>query len=67
MGILVLAYLLLTIGQLASNNSALNHVGGWLAIIAALAAWYTGLASLLSSSDPNTAARLLGRRMTPVE
>ncbi len=67
MGILVLAYLLLTIGQLASNNSALNHVGGWLAIIAALAAWYTGLASLLSSSDPNTAARLLGRRITPVE
>jgi succinate-acetate transporter protein len=67
MGILVLAYLLLTIGQLASNNSALNHVGGWLAIIAALAAWYTGLASLLSSTDPNTASRLLGRRMTPVE
>ena len=67
MGILVLAYLLLTIGQLASNNSILNHVGGWLAIVAALAAWYTGLASLLSSSDPNAAARLLGRRMTPVE
>jgi uncharacterized protein len=67
MGILVLAYLLLTIGQLASNNSTANHIGGWLAIIAALAAWYTGLASLLSSSDPNTAARMLGRRMTPVE
>jgi uncharacterized protein len=67
MGLLVLAYLFLTIGQLASNNSILNNVGGWLAIAAALAAWYTGLASLVAGSDPTTAARMLGRRMTPVE
>jgi succinate-acetate transporter protein len=67
MGILTVAYLLLTIGNLSSNN-VINYIGGWLAIIAALAAWYTGLTTILSASDPNTASRLsLGHRVTPVE
>ena len=67
MGILTIAYLLLTIGNL-SSNSLINHIGGWVGIVAALAAWYTGLTTILSASDPNIASRLsLGRRVTPVD
>lgn len=69
MFILLVAYLLLTIGQLAGNNSVANHIGGWLAIIAALAAWLTGLASLLGSEGANAPFRLpVGRRgLNPVD
>ena len=69
MFILLLAYLLLTIGQLASNNTAANQIGGWLAIIAALAAWLTALASLLGSEGANAPFQLpiRGRRLTPVD
>ena len=67
MGILTIAYLLLTIGNLSSNN-VINYIGGWVAIVAALAAWYTALTTILSASDPNIASRLsLGRRVTPVD
>lgn len=67
--LLLVSYLLLTIGQLASNNSIANHIGGWLAIIAALAAWLTGLASLLGSEGTNAPFQLpvRGRGITPVE
>lgn len=69
MFILLLAYLLLTIGQLASNNTVANQIGGWLAIIAALAAWLTALASLLASEGANAPFQLpvRGRGLTPVE
>ena len=67
MGILTVAYLLLTIGNLSSSN-VINNIGGWVAIVAALAAWYTGLTTILSASDPNVASRLsLGHRVNPVE
>jgi succinate-acetate transporter protein len=46
---LFLTYLALTIGELA-GSSAMGILGGWLGIITALVAWYTGLAGLLSSS-----------------
>jgi uncharacterized protein len=68
--VLFVAYLLLTIGQLAGNNSVLNHIGGWLAIVAALVAWLTGLASLLGIEGANAPFRLPlggGPRMNPVE
>ena len=49
--LLFLAYLLLTIGQLASTNTVLLAIGGWLAIVTALVGWYTALASLVNSSS----------------
>jgi len=48
--LLFVAYLLLTIGQLASANSILLAIGGF-AIATALVAWYTALASLVNSTD----------------
>jgi uncharacterized protein len=67
--ILFVAYLALTVGQLAGNNSIANHIGGWLAIVAALAAWLTSLTSLLGSEGAATPFRLPvgGRRITPVD
>jgi len=67
MFILLVAYLFLTIGQLASNNTIANHIGGWLAIIAALAAWLTGLASLLGSEGPNAPFQVPFGGRTPVD
>jgi len=49
--LLFLAYLLLTIGQLASANTVLLAIGGWLAIVTALVGWYTALASLVNSTN----------------
>jgi uncharacterized protein len=46
---LFLGFLFLTIGELAGGDFALFAVGGWLAIISALLAWYTALAGLLSA------------------
>lgn len=67
-GILFLAYLLLTIGELASNNFVLVHIGGWLAIACALAAWLTALASIVSATDTQRASRLpSGLRTAAVE
>lgn len=68
MALLFATYLLLTIGQLALNNYILVHIGGWLAIASALAAWLAGLTSILSANAPNGLFRLpLGRRVAPVE
>jgi uncharacterized protein len=47
---LFLAYLLLAIGEFANGNGALLAIGGWLAIIAALIAWYAALAGILRST-----------------
>jgi uncharacterized protein len=49
--LLFLAYLLLTIGQLASANTVLLAIGGWLAIVTALVGWYTALASLINTTS----------------
>ena len=48
-GLLFITFLLLTIGELAGSNA--SHVaGGWFGIATALAAWYTALAGILSST-----------------
>jgi len=67
-GVLFLAYLLLTIGQLASNNTTLVVIGGWLAIVCALVAWLAALVSIVSTPSAQGAFRLpLGRRIAVVE
>jgi succinate-acetate transporter protein len=51
LALLFLAYLFLTIGQLASANSVLLAIGGWLGIVTALIGWYTALASIVNSAN----------------
>lgn len=46
---LFLGFLFLTIGEVDGGVFVLFAVGGWLAIISALLAWYTALAGLLSA------------------
>jgi succinate-acetate transporter protein len=66
--VLFVAYLLMTIGQLAGNNTVLNNIGGWLAIVAAIIAWIAALASIVSTTSVQGAFRLpLGRRLAVVE
>ncbi|HLI05350.1 MAG TPA: acetate uptake transporter [Ktedonobacteraceae bacterium] len=66
--LLFLAYAVLTAGQLASGNTIITIIGGWVAIVAALAAWFTGLASLLGNEGFNVPGREpLRRRLVPVE
>ncbi len=68
LAILFLAYLLLTIGQLAGNNYVLVHIGGWLAIATAIIAWLAGAASIVSASSPQAAFQIpFGRRLAVVE
>lgn len=47
---LFLAYLFLTIGEFANANFPLLAIGGWLAIVCALLAWYEALATILRST-----------------
>ena len=54
---LFLGFLFLTIGELAGGVFALFVVGGWLAIISALLAWYTALAGLLSAGTMHSDCR----------
>lgn len=49
LGFLFLGFLFLTIGELAGGVFLFFAIGGWLAIISALLAWYTTLAGLLSA------------------
>jgi uncharacterized protein len=68
-GLLFVAYLLLTIGELAWNSTILTMIGGWLAIICAVVAWLAAIASILSSESAQGAFRLPfgGRRIVAVE
>lgn len=50
LGLLFLSFLALTVGELAGSITAFI-IGGWLGILCALAAWYTALASLISSAS----------------
>lgn len=44
--LLFLTFAALTIGALG-NNATWNHIGGWLGILTALAAWYSAMAGIL--------------------
>ena len=45
--LLFVTFLFLTIGKLA-NSSGWTHLGGWIGVVTAIAAWYTALAGILS-------------------
>ena len=47
-GLLFLTFLFLTIGELGASTGA-HQIGGYLGILTAIAAWYTGLAGVLAS------------------
>lgn len=49
LGFLFLGFLFLTIGELAGGVFLFFAIGGWLAIVSVLLAWYTALAGLLSA------------------
>jgi succinate-acetate transporter protein len=51
LGLLFAAYLILTIGQLAYDNRVLLIIGGWIAIIAALVAWFAALANMTGTTN----------------
>lgn len=68
MVVMFAAYLLLTIGELASNNVILVHIGGWLAIATGIIAWIAAAASIVSNASPRATFQLpLGRRLAVVE
>lgn len=68
LGLLFLAYLLLTIGQLAGGNTILLTIGGWIAIVCAIVAWLSSLASILSTSTRQGNFRIpMGKRLAVVE
>ncbi|HTK06251.1 MAG TPA: acetate uptake transporter [Ktedonobacteraceae bacterium] len=68
LGLLFLAFLFLTIGQLSGANSVLIKVGGWLAIVCAIVSWLASIASMLGIASPRGRFRFpLGRRMAVVE
>lgn len=47
---LTLSFLFLTIGEFANANTPLLMVGGWLAILCALVAWYAALVRLMQAT-----------------
>lgn len=51
LSLLFAAYLILTVGQLAFDNRVLLIIGGWVAIIAALVAWYAALTSMTGTTN----------------
>ncbi|GHO51005.1 acetate uptake transporter [Ktedonospora formicarum] len=53
-GLLFLTFLCLAIGHLTGFNRVWLGIGGWLAIICALVAWYTAAASMLRSTTDIT-------------
>lgn len=68
LGLLFLAYLILTIGQLADGNTILLIIGGWVAIACAIVAWLSSLASIMSTSTRQGNFRMpMGKRLAVVE
>jgi len=65
--LLFIAYLLLTIGELAVSG-VLLAIGGWVAIVCALFAWLAAIASILSTTGAQRGFRIgLGPRIAAVE
>lgn len=50
LALLFLSYLFLTIGELAGGSTIILMIGGWLAILTGLVAWYDAFACLLSAN-----------------
>jgi succinate-acetate transporter protein len=68
LALLFVAYLLLTIGQLAGGNVVLLRIGGWIAIVCALIAWLAALASIMSTTARKGGFRLpFSDRLATVE
>ncbi|QBD75937.1 hypothetical protein EPA93_07910 [Ktedonosporobacter rubrisoli] len=66
--LLTVAFLLLTIGQLAFDNRVLLAIGGWIAIVCALFTWLAAAASILSTTGVHGGFRLpLGQKIAAVE
>ncbi len=51
LALLTLAFLFLTIGEFANANTPLLMIGGWIAIVCALVAWYAALAGMLAPAE----------------
>jgi hypothetical protein len=51
LALLGLAYFFLMIGEFANANTPLLMIGGWIAIICALVAWYCALAGMLAPAE----------------
>ena len=51
LALLFLSFLFLTIGQLASANTVLLAIGGWIGIATAIVAWYTAWAGMLNTTN----------------
>lgn len=49
--LLFFCFLFLTIGQLASANTVLLAIGGWIGIATGIVAWYTAWAGMLNSTN----------------
>ena len=68
LGLLFIAYLFLTIGELAGGITVLLIIGGWFAIVCALVAWLSSLASILGTSARQGNFRIpMGKRLAVVE
>ncbi len=68
LGFLFVAYLLWTIGQLSSGSVVLMVIGGWLAIVCAIIAWFASAASILGSATRDDLFRVpLGSRLAVIE
>jgi uncharacterized protein len=61
LGLLLVSYLILTIGQLAFDNRILLIIGGWIAIIAALVAWYAALTNMTGTTNLRESFRMPAR------
>jgi succinate-acetate transporter protein len=67
-GLLFIAYLFLTIGELARGSVVLTIIGGWFAIACAIVAWLAAVVSILSTETKNEAFRIpFGHRLAVVE
>ena len=65
--LMFLAFFFLTIGALAKGNIPLLAIGGWLAILCALVAWYAALVSLASTAHTLEETKVPLGRLAPGE
>jgi succinate-acetate transporter protein len=66
-GLLFVTYILLTIGELASNLDIL-HIGGWLGVATALVTFFAAWVTMMSGAHPQEWFRFpVGRRVAAIE